>query len=98
MARPRIVDVDYHQFKAALRKATDSGQRIDATDKDRWLTWVRENHVKEAAFRSFAQGKYEGLEAVIINADGEWRGYYLVSKQEEACLKWDRNQPDAGAG
>jgi len=35
---------------------------------------------------------------VIINADGEWRGYYLVSKQEEAVLKWDRNQPDAGAG
>ena len=91
MARPRIIDVDYFQFKQALRRAIDSGQRIDAADKDRWLAWVRANKIKEAAFRSFAQGKYEGLEPVIIDVDGEWRGYYLVSTQEEACLKWERD-------
>jgi hypothetical protein len=90
MARPRIVDVDYFQFQQALRKAVDSGQRIDVSQKDRWLAWVRENHIKEAAFKTFAQGKYEGLEPVIIDASDEWRGYYLVSKQEEACLKWER--------
>jgi hypothetical protein len=95
MARPRIVDVDYHQFQTALRKATDTGQRIDAADKNRWSAWVRDNHVKEAAFRTFAQGKYEGLEPVIIDANGEWRGYYLVSKQEEACLKWERGQVES---
>jgi len=67
MARPRIVDVDYHQFLAALRKASDTGQRIEVGDKTRWLAWVRDNHVKEAAFRTFAQGKYEGLEPVIID-------------------------------
>jgi hypothetical protein len=92
MARPSIIDVDYHQFQAALRKAIDTGQRIDVTDKNRWSQWVRDNHIKEAAFRSFAQGKYDGLEAVIIDASDEWRGYYLVSKQEEACLKWERGQ------
>lgn len=91
MARPRIVDVDYFQFQQALRRAIDSGERIDVSDKDRWLAWVRANRIKEAAFRSFAQGKYEGLEPVIIDANGEWRGYYLVSKQEEACLKWERD-------
>lgn len=90
MARPRIVDVDYYQFQRALRRASDAGQRIDETDKQRWSSWVRENHIKEAAFKSFAKGKYEGLEPVIIDEDGQWRGYYLVSKQEEACLKWDR--------
>ena len=95
MARPRIVDVDYHQFQQVLRKAIDSGQRIDATEKDRWSTWVRSNNVKEAAFKSFAQGKYQGLEPVIIDIDGEWRGYYLVSKQEEACLKWQRDPAEA---
>ena len=95
MARPRIVDVDYHQFLGALRKAIDTGQRIDASDKNRWLAWVRDNHVKEAAFRTFAQGKYEGLEPVIIDASDEWRGYYLVSKQEEACLKWERGQAES---
>lgn len=94
MARPRIVDVDYFQFLQALRKAADNGQRIDASQRDRWLAWVRENHVKEAAFKTFAQGKYEGLEPVIIDANGEWHGYYLVSKQEEACLKWERQVDD----
>lgn len=88
MARPKIVDVDYFQFQRALRRAIDSGQRIDVADKDRWLSWVRENRVKEAAFKSFGQGKYEGLEPVIIDEDGDWRGYYLVSQEEEACLKW----------
>ena len=95
MARPRIVDVDYHQFQSALRKAIDTGQRIDVADKNRWLAWVRDNHVKEAAFRSFAQGKYEGLVPVIIDASDEWRGYYLVSKQEEAVLKWERGQAES---
>ncbi len=90
MARPRIIDVDYFQFRNALRKAIDSGQRIDVSQKDRWLAWVRENQVKEAAFKSFAQGKYDGLEPVIIDAADEWRGYYLFSTEEEACLKWQR--------
>lgn len=90
MARPRIVDVDYFQFQRALRKAIDTGQRIDVSDKDRWLAWVRANHVKEAAFKSFAAGKYEGLSPVIIDAEDEWRGYYLFSTEEEACLKWER--------
>jgi hypothetical protein len=91
MARPRIVDVDYFQFQRALRKAIDSGRRIDVSDKDRWASWVRANHIKEAAFKSFAKGKYEGLEPVIIDDAGQWGGYYLVSREEEACLKWDRD-------
>jgi hypothetical protein len=92
MARPRIIDVDYFQFQQALRRAIDSGQRIDVAEKERWLAWVRENHIKEAVFKSFAQGKYEELEPVIIDGEGGWRGYYLVSKQDEACLKWERGQ------
>ena len=94
MARPRIVDKDYFQFQRALRKAIDTGDRIDRADKERWSSWVRENHIKEAAFRSFAKGMYEGLEPVIIDGGGEWRGYYLFSTDEEAVLKWERD-PDA---
>jgi hypothetical protein len=90
MARPRIVDVDYFQFQRALRKAIDSGQRIDVSEKDRWLSWVRENDIKEAAFKALAAGKYEGLEPVIIDVESEWKGYYLFSAAEEACLKWER--------
>ncbi len=90
MARPRIVDLDYFLFQRELRRAIDSGNRIDPADKQRWADWVRENQIKEAAFRSFAQGKYEGLNPVIIDGEGKWRGYYLVSTDEEAVLKWER--------
>jgi hypothetical protein len=93
MARPRIVEVDYFSFQQALRRASDSGERIDPADKARWTQWVKAHNVKEAAFKSIGQGKYEGLEPVIIDSDGEWRGYYLVSKLEEACLKWERPAP-----
>jgi hypothetical protein len=91
MARPSIVDIDYHRFRVALRAATNAGQRIERSHKKRWDDWVRENHIKEGAFKSFANGKYQGLEPVIIDNNDEWRGYYLFSEEEEACLKWERN-------
>jgi hypothetical protein len=87
--------VDYFRFQQALRLAIDSGQRIDQSDRQRWSNWVREHRVKEAAFKSFGQGMYEGLEPVIIDTDGQWRGYYLVSKSEEACLKWEREEAES---
>ena len=51
---------------------------------------VQENRIKEAAFRSFSKNLYDGLEPVIIDDDGKWRGYYLFSTAEEAVLKWER--------
>lgn len=92
MGRPQIVEVDFFRFQQALRRATDAGERIDPTDKERWSSWVREHRVKEAAFNSFGQGKFEGLKPVIIDTEGQWRGYYLVSAVEEACLKWEREE------
>ena len=91
MARPTIVEKEYFLFQKALRSAIDSGQRIDVADKKHWKAWVRENQIKEAAFKSFGNGMYEGLEPVIIDTDDDWRGYYLVSTDEEACLKWSRS-------
>ena len=92
MARPKIVDLDYFQFQKALRRAIDTGARIDKSEKQRWSAWVRENHIKEAAFRSFSKRIYENLEPVIIDGepDDKWRGYYLYSADEEAVLKWVR--------
>ncbi len=95
MARPKIVDLDYFQFQKALRRAIDSGSRIDRSEKDRWSKWVRDNRIKEAAFESFSKRIYEGLEPVIIDGDPDekWRGYYRYSTDEEAVLKWVR-EPD----
>jgi len=74
----------------ALRKAIDEGVRIDVSDKVRWVAWVKENRVREAAFKSIGSGRFEGLSPVIIDGDGPWGGYYLHSSEEEACLKWYR--------
>jgi hypothetical protein len=93
MARPRIVEKDYYQFQQALRRAVDNGNRIDVAEKERWKTWVKEHHIKEASFRSFGAGMYEGLQPVIIDQDDEWGGYFMYSKDEEVVLTWVRD-PD----
>ncbi len=91
MARPRIVEKDYYQFQQALKRAADTGNRIDKTDAERWRSWVREHRVKEAAFRSFGASMYEDLEPVIIDTDDEWCGYYLYSSDEDVVLTWERD-------
>jgi hypothetical protein len=90
MGRPRIVEINYHVFESALRTAAAEGTRLEPTEKVRWAQWVKENAVKEAAFRSYCKGQYEQLKAVILDQEGPWKGYYLMSSVEEVCLKWDR--------
>ena len=91
MARPRIVEQDYYQFQQALRRAVDNGNRIDVSERGRWKAWVKEHHIKEASFKSFGAGMYEGLQPVIIDQDDEWGGYYMYSKDEEVVLTWVRD-------
>jgi hypothetical protein len=91
--RPRIIAVDYHQFLQQLRKATDAGKRIDASDKPRWSAWVKQNNIREAAFKSVGSNQFEDLQPVIIDDEGTWGGYYLYTASEEACLKWVPPQP-----
>lgn len=95
LQRPRIIQVDYHAFLAALRRASDAGARIDPTEKTRWNEWVKAQNVKEAAFRSVGCNQFDGLVPVIIDDGSEWAGYYLSSVREEACLKWTTSEiPD----
>jgi len=88
MGRPRIVEKDYYQFQQALRRAVDTGNRIDVSDQKRWQEWVKEHRVKEVSFKTFGAGMYEELEPVIINQDDEWGGYFMFSKAEEVVLTW----------
>ncbi len=90
MSRPRIVEQNYFEFQAALRAASDKGERIEPRDKDRWKAFVAENKIQEAAFKSLAEKKFEGVKPVIIDNDSAWGGYYLYTTSEEACLKWVR--------
>lgn len=90
MSQVRIVEQNYFEFTNALRAASDRGNKLEPHDKATWKAWVSENHVQEAAFKSIADKKYEGMKPVIINEDGAWRGYYMYTTEEEAVLKWVR--------
>jgi len=90
MSQVRIVEQNYFEFTAALRSAADRGNRIEPKDKDRWKDFVREHRIQEAAFKSLADKKYEGMKPVIIADDSPWQGYYLYTTDEEAVLKWVR--------
>lgn len=91
MSRPRIVEQNYHEFLVELRAVVNRGNRIEPKDKERWRVWVKSNEIQEAAFRSIAEKKYEGITPVIIDEEGPWGGYYLHTSAEEACLKWVRD-------
>ena len=91
MSRPTIVEQNYFEFKVALQKATDNGTRIEEKEKDRWKSWVRENKIQEAAFRSMASQKFDDPKAVILDDEGDWSGYYLYTPIEEVCFKWTRD-------
>ncbi|MDJ0908246.1 MAG: hypothetical protein QNI99_03565 [Woeseiaceae bacterium] len=90
MSQVRIVEQNYFEFTNALRSASDRGQKLEPSNKDAWKAWVRANRIQEAAFKSVANKKYEGMQPVIIDDDGPWQGYYMYTTDEEAVLKWVR--------
>ena len=92
MSQVRIVEQNYFEFTVALRTATDSGNKLEPRDKDAWKQYVRENHVQEAAFKSLANKKYEGMTPVVIADGSDWQGYYMYTTSEEAVLKWVREE------
>ena len=94
MSQVRIVDQNYFEFFNALRAASDKGNKIEPRDKENWKAWVNEHRIQEAAFKSLADKKYEGMTPVIINEDGPWGGYYMYTTDEEAVLKWVRDNSD----
>jgi hypothetical protein len=75
----------------ALKSAANSGNRIEKTQKQSWIAYVRKNKVPEGAMRKHAElmGVGGRLDPVIINDDGAWEGYYVYSKDDQFCVKFD---------
>lgn len=91
MSRPTVVELNYPEFRRALEVATATGTRILPREKERWTRYVTENKVREVNFQAYARGKYENLEAVIIeDSTSAWGGYYMWSPQDEVVLRWER--------
>lgn len=91
MGQPRIIEVDYQEFLAIYRRATDSGKKIDVTDKERWTRFVREHNIPEAGMAVKAKaGVMSGKSrVVIVDGDGKADGYYIYSPDALFCLKYD---------
>jgi hypothetical protein len=87
MARAKVVEYDYYQFLNLLRRATDSGARIDKTDA-RWEPYIKEKAINIVAATAIAKQKFEqNAVPVIIAEGGETDGLYFYSKNEEGCLR-----------
>jgi hypothetical protein len=87
MPRAKVVEFDYYQFIGLMRRATDTGARIDKSDSARWADYVKKNNVNEIAATAIAKQKFEGATPVIIDEGLDTDGLYFYSKNEETCLK-----------
>ncbi len=87
MPRAKVVEYDYYKFLQLLRRASDTGRRIDKSDGARWAQYVREKQVNEVAATAIAKQKFEHAEPVILDEGRDTDGLYFFSKDEEACLR-----------
>jgi hypothetical protein len=86
VARAKVIDFDYYQFIGLLRRATDSGAKIEKQDP-RWAQYVKAHAINEVAASSIAKQKFEAATPVIIDEGKDTDGLYFYSKNEEACLR-----------
>ena len=91
MGKPRIIEIEFHDFLKILQSASDSKNKIEATDKESWKNFVRKNKVPEAGMMVKAKaGAVSGnTKSVIIDGSGQSDGYYIYSPEDLFCLKYD---------
>jgi hypothetical protein len=94
MGQPRIIEVQYHDFLKILQLATDSKKKIDKSDKEAWMSFVRKHKVPEAGMgvKANAGAMSGNTKAVIIDGAGASDGYYIYSSDDLFCLKYDLGQ------
>ena len=87
MARAKVVDFYYYQCIGLMRRATDTGKRIDKADGQRWTDYLKAKGINEVAATAIARQKFESAVAVIIDEGLETDGLYFYSKNDEGCLR-----------
>jgi hypothetical protein len=86
MARAKVVEYDYYEFLKVLRRATDTGTRVDKADA-RWSGYIKDKAINEVAATAIARQKFEKVVPVIIAEGKDSDGLYFYSTNEEACLR-----------
>ena len=87
MARAKVVEFDYYQFIGLMRRATDTGKRIDKSDGQRWADYIKAKGINEVAATAIARQKFESALPVIIDEGLDTDGLYFYSKNDEGCLR-----------
>lgn len=90
MSRPKIVDVNYFEFREHLAQAIREGGRIEKGDKERWKAYLRDHKINDVSMLHLGKSRYDVVDAVILDCGQDWDGFYVYSKDEEAVLKWTR--------
>jgi hypothetical protein len=86
---PRIKEVEFWSFLDALRRAADSGNKVEPIDKDAWRDYLKTHRMSEPMMEEFAKARFMTFSKVIIQADPEWDGLYMYSVDDEGAIKWD---------
>ena len=86
----RIKEVEFWGFKDALRRALDSGRKIEPTDKEEWRRYLRSHRMSEPMMAEFARSRYMSFAKVIILDDPEWEGFYMFSDDDEGAIRWEQ--------
>jgi len=86
MARAKVVEFDYYEFMKVLRRATDTGARVDKADA-RWSGYIKDKEINEIAATAIARQKFEKVVPVSIAEGKDSDGLYFYSTNEEGCLR-----------
>lgn len=91
MGTRRIYEVQYSDLSNILRRPANSGNKIEKSNKEKWLAYVKKHNVPEAAIKSRGKtGTMSGkVDAIIIDGLGAADGYYVYSADESFCLKFE---------
>ena len=90
MQRPRVEEVDFHDFMRILKSARDSRCVIEKADKEKWSKHVTENNIRDVSLEAHGKVRFANgaptLVAIIMDSD--WDGCYAYSQADEAAIRY----------
>jgi hypothetical protein len=73
MGRPKIVEMNYHDFSRALQQAINAGTRLERSDGDQWTQYVAEHQINEVAMSSWGHYLHGPLGGLLRLLGGRGR-------------------------
>lgn len=90
MNRPRVEEVDFHDFMRVLKRARDSRSVIERTEADKWKAYVTENNIRDVSLEAHGKVKFVNGKPVLvaIKMGSDWDGCYAFSSADEAVIRY----------